>query len=166
MRPQTTALLPLALKPSKQYSPRIAPTTEGEATTLKVQLSPAASVLPSEHVPGLTMKFPLKPEAEKPVKVKGSSPVFVSVTAFSVVVPTGTLPSVTTPGEKLNGAVLARLAGATVRTATAIVVRRMVVRMIPPDRFVTFDRNAGAAAAGFPFGSRLVTRRWRGPVRL
>jgi hypothetical protein len=49
-------------------------------------------------------------------------------------VPTGTLPSVTTPGEALNGAVLARLAGATVRTANAIVARRRVVRMIPPDR--------------------------------
>jgi hypothetical protein len=33
--------------------------------------------------------------------------------------------------------VLARLAGASVRTATAIVARRTVVRMIPPDRFVT-----------------------------
>jgi hypothetical protein len=48
------------------------------------------------------MKVPLKPKAEKPLKVTDFSPAFVSVTACSVVVRTRTLPSVTTPGEKLN----------------------------------------------------------------
>jgi hypothetical protein len=113
----------------------MAPTTKGDVRTLKVQLWPTASIVPSIQVPGFTLKLPLSPNASNEVSVNASLPVLVSVTVSSLVDPTGTCPTATTLGDKVSADVPANAVGtATTSTATnaattAVTARRI---MIPP----------------------------------
>src|SRR6266508_238407 len=114
----------------------MAPTTKGDVRTLKVQLWPTARIVPSVQVPGFTLKLPLSPNASNEISVNASLPVLVSVTVSSLVVPTGTCPTVTTLGDNVSADVVPANAVGTATTSTAtnaattaVTARRI---MIPP----------------------------------
>src|SRR5215212_6540249 len=121
----------------------MAPTTEGEVTMLKVHASPGATIVPSVQLPGFTVKLPLKPKASNPFRVNGSVPLLVSVTAFWTVLPTGTLPRVTTLGESVRDDVSANAAGTARDIATTVVTK---------SRLMLYPAHVGGSAASI--GSR------------